>query len=663
MGEVAQTLERGETPLETAKRALIAGEMSEAAAAVAALLDREPTSPDGLYIAAVSARRLERFEAAQAYLDRYFGVAPAAGRAWQERGHLARDRGDWRLAFHAYHRACAANPALVGSWIGLAAAADALGRPRDAEGARAEAAWLQALPRDLVRAAELFHDGRGDKAELLCRRVLAERPGQPEAMRLLSAIARQAGAIEAARALLDAALAADPEDPRIRIDHILLRNAEQDMVGAHREAERLYADRPHDPVVRLHLAVQKLNIGAFEESLALFDAAIAAQPDNADAQVSRAHVLKTLGRRDAAIAGFRSAIALQPAHGDAYYGLANLKTFRFTDAERAAMEQALAQSWLLPADRARLHFALGTECEARGEHRGAFDHFSAGNALKLRETGYDADAMHAKLARQRVVFDSALLKARQGEGCPSPAPIFIVGLPRSGSTLIEQILASHPAIDGTMELHVLPALADRLARRRESLAETVASLSGQDLRGLGQDYLAGAEVHRGGAPHFLDKMPNNFRHVGLIRLILPNARIIDARRDPMDCGWSCFKQLFAAGQEFTYGQAEIGRYYRDYVELMEHWDRVAGPNAVLRVQHEEVLADTEHQVRRMLEFLGLPFDPACLDFHRNRRAVHTASSEQVRRPINRDGVGRWQPYAAWLGPLREALGDVAMPPR
>lgn len=664
MDQIAQTLDRAEATLNVAKRAIISGAFAEAAKTVQALAEQ---TPDSLYIGAIAERRLGRFEAAQSYLDRLFDIAPTLGRGWQERGNLARDRGQAGLAFVAYYRACRTNPALVGAWIGLATVAEALGRVSDAKAATAEVLWLQSLPTDLVKVAELIHDGHPDKAERLCRRFLAENPDHPEALRLLAELAKKAGALEDARTLLDAALAVDPANHRARIDDIQLLCAVQDLAAAHRAAERLYADRPDDPMVRVQLAIQKINIGAFDESLALFDQAIAAQPDNADAHVSRAHVLKTIGRRDEAIAGFRRAIAMNPAHGDAYYALANMKTFRFDDDDIAAMEHVLGHRRLLPGDLASFHFALGVGKEARGEYRAAFDHFSAGNALKLAGSRYDPDAMQAEIARQKIVFDGAVMKAHGGAGCPAADPIFVVGLPRAGSTLIEQILSSHPAIDGTMELHLIPALADRHARqcraRGRDPNDPVEAFHADELRAMGEAYLAGAAVHRRGAPYFIDKMPNNFRHVGLIRLILPNARIIDARRDAMDCCWSCFKQLFAKGQEFTYGQAAIGRYYRDYLGLMDHWNAVLGEDAILRVQHEELIEDTEGQVRRILDYLGLPFDRGCLDFHRNGRPVSTASSEQVRRPINRDGVGRWQPYAAWLGPMREALGHAAAPGR
>ena len=323
----------------------------------------------------------------------------------------------------------------------------------------------------------------------------------------------------------------------------------------------------------------------------------------------------------------------------------------------AAMREQVARPDIAFMDRVHLAFALGKAYEDRGEYEESFRFYDSGNALKRQQTRYDADKMSAELKAQAEWCTPELFARHAGGGCKAPDPIFILGLPRAGSTLLEQILASHSQIDGTLELPNILALAHRLRGRQagQSLYPKVLhELTREQLEAMGRDYIENTRIHRQGAPFFIDKMPNNFRHIGLIHLILPNAKIIDARRAPLDCCFSCFKQLFAEGQEFTYGLTEIGRYYTDYVELMRHWDRVL-PGKVLRVNHEDVLEDLEGQVRRMLGFLGLPFEDACLDFHHTERAVRTASSEQVRRPINRSGVDAWKPYDTWLGPLHDAL--------
>jgi hypothetical protein len=325
------------------------------------------------------------------------------------------------------------------------------------------------------------------------------------------------------------------------------------------------------------------------------------------------------------------------------------------------MREQLAKPGLAFMDRVHLSFALGKAHEDRGEYEPSFHHYEEGNALKRAQTRYSADAMSGELAKQAEVCTPELFDNHAGAGHSAPDPIFIVGLPRAGSTLLEQILASHSQVDGTLELPNILALAHRLRGRKAGQSrypQVLHDLTREQLAKFGETFIEETRVHRQGAPFFIDKMPNNFRHIGLIHLILPNAKIIDARRAPMDCCFSGFKQLFAEGQEFTYGLEEVGRYYSDYVALMDHWDRVL-PGKVLRVQHEDVLDDLEGQTRRMLEFCGLPFEEACLEFHKTDRAVRTASSEQVRRPINRKGQGAWKPFEPWLDPLKKALGPLA----
>ncbi|MFM7786471.1 MAG: sulfotransferase family protein, partial [Gammaproteobacteria bacterium] len=342
--------------------------------------------------------------------------------------------------------------------------------------------------------------------------------------------------------------------------------------------------------------------------------------------------------------------------------LANLKTFRFEDPELDAMRALAAKPAQQAADRYHLCFALGKALEDRSEYAESFEYYARGNALKRTECRYRPEPYENSTRRQRELLTEVFFAERRGWGCESAEPIFVLGLPRAGSTLLEQILASHPQVEGTMELANIPRLVGLLSRnpRGEGSAypNVLSTLTAEQCRQFGEDYLRGTLDYRSGKPMFVDKMPNNFRNIGLIHLILPNARIIDARRDPMDCCFSNFRQLYANGHYFAYGLEDIGRYYRTYVELMAHWDRVL-PGRVLRVQHEDVIADLEGSVRRILDYCGLPFDRACLEFHRNERTVHTASSEQVRRPINRDGVGQWKPYAEWLGPLRDALGLLA----
>ena len=378
----------------------------------------------------------------------------------------------------------------------------------------------------------------------------------------------------------------------------------------------------------------------------------------------RGHALKTVGRHDDAVAAYRAAYLARPELGDAWWSLANMKTFRFDEGEMQRMQQLAESGELARADEYNLDFALGKAFEDREVFDRSFEYYARGNRLKKAELRYDGDRMQADFDRQIAFFTPERVAALRDLGADHPDPIFIVGLPRAGSTLVEQILASHSAIDGTLELPNILATVHRLNGRLQRGQEprypaVLAELPAERFEEMGRQYIDDTRVHRGEAPLFTDKMPNNFRHIGLILSILPNARIIDARRAPMACCFSGFKQLFAEGQEFTYSQQDIGRYYAGYVELMDHWKRLY-PESILQVNYEDVVDDLEPQVRRMLDFLGVPFEPACVEFHRTKRSVRTASSEQVRQPIYRSGIEQWRHFEPWLDDLKNALGPEVL---
>ncbi|MDY7099189.1 MAG: sulfotransferase, partial [Pseudomonadota bacterium] len=446
-----------------------------------------------------------------------------------------------------------------------------------------------------------------------------------------------------------------------RLDYIDALRRRQNFAKALEEAEALYQRDPDNPLFQSRLAIECIQMGDYDRGLDLFDRVLEKLPNDPASLTSRGHALKTKGARGEAEASYKSAIAAKPDHGDAYYALANLKTYRFDDAQVDAMRAQMQRPDLAFMDRVHLSFALGKALEDAGEYADSFEFYRQGNDLKRAQTRYSADKMSEELAKQRDICTAELFAQKAGSGADAPDPIFILGLPRAGSTLLEQILASHSQVDGTLELPNILALAHRLRGRKAGVSrypETLHDISADQFAKFGEEFIENTRIHRQGAPYFIDKMPNNFRHIGLIHLILPNAKIIDARRAPLDCCFSGFKQLFAEGQEFTYGLTEVGRYYADYVALMDHWDAVL-PGKVLRVQHEDVLDDQEGQTRRMLDFLGLPFQEACLQFHKTDRAVRTASSEQVREPINRKGQGAWKPFEPWLDDLKTALGDLA----
>lgn len=643
--------------LKQAQGYLQSGDFAAGLAAAQAMLAETPADTDALYIAAVAARYLKTFKQADDFLARLHVASPEYGRAWQEVGHLESAKGNAAGALSAFTRATQFNPALEASWHAQAKLLNAAGRPQEAANATAQADRLKTMPRELLAATNHLHEGRLLRAEEFSRYFLRQNPKHVEGMRLLAQIGIKLGILDDAEFLLDSARAFEPDNIQIRLDYIDALRRRQKFAEAKQEAEALYALDPENPLFQSHLAIESMQTGEYDRAFALFDRVLEKIPGDPATLTSRGHALKTTGKSEAAVASYQAAFANKPDHGDAYYALANLKTYRFSDAEIANMRAQLDRPDLAFMDRVHFSFALGKAYEDAGDYQQSFRHYDEGNTLKRRQTRYDADTMQEELERQAEFCTADLFTKHAGSGHPAPDPIFILGLPRAGSTLLEQILASHSQVDGTLELPNILALAHRLRGRKagEALYPAVLhDLTPDHLTKMGEDFIENTRIHRQSAPFFIDKMPNNFRHIGLIKLILPNAKIIDARRDPMDCCFSGYKQLFAEGQEFTYGLEQVGRYYRDYVTLMDHWDTVL-PGTVLRVEHKDVLDDVEGQTRRLLDYLELPFEEACVNFHQSKRAVRTASSEQVRRPINRDGVAAWKPFEPWLKPLKDAL--------
>ena len=639
---------------------MYAGEFHEAVALLDDAIKSDPDAVEARYMRAVCHRYLKDVPAAAADLSALKQMSPDFGRAYQEEGHLHRDSGNAERALLAYQRACQFNPALLASWKAQAAALRSLGRAVEADQVEAQARRLENLPKDLVSVTHLLYEGKLLKAEQLCRAYMQKNPHNIEGMRLLAEIGKRFGVLEDADFLLETALELDPDNIQLRLDFIDVLRKRQKFEAALAQAKALHEREPDNPLFQSHLAIESMQTGDFDQALVLFETILQALPEDPATLTSRGHALKTLGRQDEAIASYQSAARVRPNQGDAWYALANLKTYRFSDDELARLRSQEKAPDLGFQDRIYLCFALGKALEDRKDYAAAFEYYERGNDLKRAQTRYKSDQMEEELEAQASICTPELFDKQAGKGCPAPDPIFIVGLPRAGSTLIEQILASHSQVDGTLELPNILALSHRLRGRnrvsdRTFYPRVLHDLDAGKLRALGEDYLDNTRIHRQGAPFFTDKMPNNFRHIGLIKLILANAKIIDARRGAMACCFSGFKQLFAEGQEFTYGLEEIGRYYRAYVRLMDHWDAVL-PGQILRVHHEDVVEDVETQVRRILDFCGLPFEQACLDFHHTKRAVRTASSEQVRQPIYKQGVAQWRHFEPWLEPLKSALG-------
>ncbi len=637
-------------------------QFSDVLAQADVLLAGSPDEREVQLLAAIALRYLGRHTDALDRLAALEGRHPRFSRLHEERGRCFIDLKQALPALDAFERAVAINHSLPGSWRMLEGLYRMTGQQDRAQLAAKQASDLQKVPREVLGAASLFADGELELAERLVRDYLIQNGDQVEAMRLLASIGIKRQVFDDAEILLAAVLQMDPSHRAARWEHagvLVELNRHQD---ARRELDLLQQDDPGNRDYKALYAYTYAGLGEHDRAIALYRELLAGVPADAEAHLSIAHAQKTLGQRDEAIASYRKAAADRLDFGDAYWSLANLKTYRLTDAELAQVRVAESAPATNMVDRYHLCFALGKALEDRGEFAESFHFYERGNALKRAESKYQAEIIETNTRMQVETCTRELLDARRGWGAPDPDPILIVGLPRSGSTLLEQILASHSKVEGTQELPLVQQMVAKLRGREfepgyPRYPRVLATLKAADCLALGQQYLAGARAYRSQKPYFVDKMPNNFRHVGLIHLMLPNARIIDARREPMACCFSNFKQLFANGQEFTYCIDDIARYYRTYLELMAHWDRVL-PGRILRILHEDVVNDLEGNVHRMLDFCGLPFEAQCVEFHKTQRSVRTASSEQVRQPIYRDGLEQWKHYDPWLGPLKAALGDA-----
>jgi tetratricopeptide (TPR) repeat protein len=536
------------------------------------------------------------------------------------------------------------------------------------ETAAADAAYalhIKASTRDpkLLAPAAALCDGRIAVAEQLLRAHLRQFPTDVVAIRMLAEVAGRLRRNADAEHLLARCLELAPGFSAARQNYALILHRQNKAAAALEQLDILLKREPRSPGLRNLKAAVLGTIGEYGPALELYAGVVAEFPNQPKIWLSYGHALKTAGRQQESIAAYRKSIELAPGLGEAWWSLANLKTFRFTPDELEFMEGQLAKPELPLEDRFHFGFTLGKALEDGGRYAGSFAHYAEANRLRRSVVRYDPEETTTHVRRCKTLFTREFLAARAGGGCPAPDPVFIVGLPRAGSTLVEQILASHSAVEGTMELQDMVSLARELGGKTQrtdvsKYPEILGGMTPVQLRELGERYLERTRIQRKtGATLFIDKLPNNWAHTGLIHLILPNAKIIDARRHPLSCCFSGFKQHFARGQHFTYSLPEIGRYYRDYVELMAHFDEVL-PGRVHRVIYEHMVADTEAEVRRLLAYCGLPFEEACLEFYRNERAVRTASSEQVRQPIFTDAVDQWRHYDAWLDPLREALGPV-----
>ncbi len=571
--------------------------------------------------------------------------------------------GRYAEAIQVLRQLLAVNPNLPQGWRILA---DQLRASGDRAGAGAAyVQHVQHATRDpeLLQIGQAVHENRIADAEPMLRNHLKRAPTDVVAIRMLAEIAERLGRHEDAENLLERCLQLAPGFHAARQNYALILHRANKPGEALAELEQLLRLEPGNPGHLNLKAAILCRIGEYAPAIAIYADILAHQPQHARIWLSYGHALKTAGEQDRSIEAYRRSLAIEPGFGEAWWSLANLKTVRFSAEDVQAMRSQLQRPELGDEHRYHLEFALGKALEDGAEYADSFRHYLAGNALRRIGILYNADDTTARVSKIKRTYTRAFFEARAGAGCTAADPIFIVGLPRSGSTLIEQILSSHSAVEGTMELPEIISMTRLLRRQSDSEQVTpyhdvLAELDHAALRQLGEQYIERTRVQRkSSAPFFIDKMPNNFVHIGLIQLALPNAHIIDARRHPLACCLSGFKQHFARGQNFSYDLADIGRYYHDYVELMAHFDEVL-PGRIHRVIYEDMVDNTEAEVRRLLDYCGLAFEPACLRFYENDRPVRTASSEQVRRPIYRDGIDHWQHYAEWLSPLQEALGPV-----
>ncbi|MFK8032375.1 MAG: sulfotransferase [Gammaproteobacteria bacterium] len=617
---------------------------------------------EGLYLRAVCFRQLKDYKAAFAALDALLELAPGHARAFQEVGYNHLSQKNTTGAIKGFAKAVELNSALLSSWKVLQELYLSSGQPALYAEAQNHVRQLEQLPRELQAVRSYLNEGNLVLADQICRHFLKTHKQHVEGMRLLAEIASRHRIIDDAEFILESAVAFEPDHVGARVDYATILLKRQRFEKARDIAAGLVKEHPENLNFKAIFGATELGVGNTDAAIAIMNELEEQSFNVKHTLLSLGHALKTAGLIEEAVAAYQRLYNHVPDYGDAFWSLANTKTYKFTDAEVAHMQKYESDERVAVDDRVHFCFALGKAFEDRKDYVRAFDFYERGNRLHKKALEYSIPAIDKRVDRQISVCTRELLDVKRGVGAQAADPIFIVGLPRAGSTLLEQILASHSKVDGTLELPNILSLTRRLRGRVVSASDDdpqypriLAELEDSYFERFGEQYLNDTQVFRQGAAYFIDKMPNNFLHIGLIKLILPNAKIIDARRHPMSCCFSGFKQLFGEGQEFTYGLSDIGDYYREYVRVMDHWDDVL-PGFVLRVQHEDVINDLESQVRRMLDFCGLEFEQSCVDFHKTERNVRTPSSEQVRQPIFKSSMEHWRHFEDRLQPLKDALG-------
>lgn len=611
------------------------------------------------YLIAVAQRYSHAFNQALKSIDQLLKIEQTHSRAYQEQGYLYIALAKPQQATTAFEQATTLNPCLLASWqelIELYRQAQQMDKVQHAANAMAK---LKSLPPALLAVTELIHEGKLLKAEQICRQFLQQNKRHIEGMCLLADIGIELKIYDDAEFLLASALELNPNHIYARSQYLNLLLRLGKYKAAEQQVEKLLIDQPQNISFKVAKANALTGLGEIEQAIELYQQAIQEDENIAGFHLQLGHALKAEGNINEAVKAYQKAYQLKPNYGDAFWSLANTKTYRFSDNEIAQMQTQQASENLAIADKVQLYFATGKALEDRKQYNQAFQAYQQGNDLQHAHNGFDIRKIEQQVDEQIKYCTAELFQNRGQLGLNAPDAIFIVGLPRAGSTLLEQILASHSQVDGTMELHNILGLASRLRGRNPTdqasqYPKNLAEINPDYFARFGQQFIDETRVYREKAPYFIDKMPNNFLHIGLIRLILPNAKIIDARRSPMACCFSGFKQLFAEGQDFSYNLEDIGRYYQAYLKLMAHWQTVL-PGFVLTINHEDVVDDLEQQVRRILDFCGLEFEQSCVDFHKTKRTIKTPSSEQVRQPIYKSATEQWKNFEQHLAPLKQVL--------
>tara|TARA_B100001057_G_scaffold2494_2_gene2289 strand:- start:1980 stop:3935 length:1956 start_codon:yes stop_codon:yes gene_type:complete len=617
------------------------------------------SNKDFFYLSAVSYRYLDEPKNALFSLDKLIQIAPEYGRAYQEFGHIHFKLDDKKMSLKSYVRAVRHNPSLHASWLGILAHEDQNINESLIDHAQKNVIYLKNLEPELKSVLSFIHEGKLAKADSLCRNFLIEHPHHVEGMRLLAKIGTDLYIYDDAEFLLESSMLFDPDNIQVKFDYIAILIKRQKYGEALKHARNLYESNQDNPNAKKILATALFRTDSYKESLELYDSVLKIEPNNTDILLSKGHLYKTSGDIPKAIKSYQDSYKKDKYFGDAYWSLANLKTYKFTDIEVSNLLSMIDDKNLSDKEKVFMHFSLGKAFEDIEDYDLSFKHYKAGNDYKKNQSLFNLKDYIEECDNQKSVCTSDLLNTKKDWGFKSSDPIFILGLPRAGSTLIEQILASHSMVEGTHELPNVISTAHKLNQRRaqdinSKYPDILLAMSQPELEAIGKKYIEDAQVFRTDKDYFIDKMPNNFRHIGLIKLTLPNAKIIDIRRSSMSACFSCYKQLFAEGQEFTYNFEDLATYYNEYIDLMNHWNKVL-PGSILSINYEDVVNDIDTSVRKILNYCNLPFEQNCIEFYKTKRSVKTPSAEQVRQPIYKSGIDYWKNYEIYLDDLKAQL--------